>query len=43
MFANPEHDFPKRIIYWMKDAKLCARVEGDGGQGEEWCWARDKE
>lgn len=40
VFANPEHDFPKRIIYWMKDAKLCARVEGDGGAGEEWCWAR---
>jgi hypothetical protein len=40
VFANPAHDFPKRIIYWMKDAKLCARVEGDGGAGEEWCWSR---
>jgi hypothetical protein len=40
VFSNPEHDFPKRIIYWMKDAKLCARVEGDGGKGEEWCWSR---
>jgi hypothetical protein len=42
VFANPEHDFPKRIIYWMKDAKLCARVEGDGGAGEEWCWSARK-
>lgn len=40
VFANPTHDFPKRIIYWRKDAKLCARVEGDGGTGEEWCWSR---
>ena len=40
VFSNPAHDFPKRIIYWMKDAQLCARVEGDGGAGEEWCWAR---
>lgn len=40
VFANPEHDFPKRILYWLKDGKLCARVEGDGGEGEEWCWSR---
>ena len=40
VFANPDHDFPKRIIYWMKDAKLSARVEGDDGAGEEWCWSR---
>jgi hypothetical protein len=39
VFANPDHDFPKRILYWMKDRNLCARVEGDGGEGEEWCWA----
>lgn len=40
VFANPEHDFPKRIIYWRKDAQLCARVEGDGEAAEEWCWNR---
>ena len=39
-FANPEHDFPKRIIYFKKDAQLCARIEGDDGKGEEWCWSR---
>ncbi|HYC59422.1 MAG TPA: DUF6265 family protein [Thermoanaerobaculia bacterium] len=40
VFANPEHDFPKRVIYRMKDSRLCARVEGDGDAGEEWCWSR---
>ena len=43
VFANPEHDFPKRIIYWLKDGKLCARVEGDGESAEQWCWARFRE
>lgn len=42
VFANPEHDFPKRIIYWLKDGKLCARVEGDGESAEQWCWSRKK-
>jgi hypothetical protein len=42
VFANPQHDFPKRIIYFLKDAQLCARVEGDEGgeQAMEWCWNR---
>jgi hypothetical protein len=40
VFANPEHDFPKRIIYWREDQKLCARVEGDGESAEQWCWAK---
>jgi hypothetical protein len=40
VFANPEHDFPKRLIYWREDAKLCARVEGDGEAAEQWCWSR---
>lgn len=40
VFSNPEHDFPKRIIYFMRDARLCARIEGDGGEGEEWCWSK---
>jgi hypothetical protein len=42
VFANPRHDFPKRIIYWLKDAQLCARVEGDGDAAEQWCWTRQK-
>jgi hypothetical protein len=40
VFANPQHDFPKRILYWLDAGNLCARVEGDGGAGEEWCWSR---
>lgn len=42
VFANPQHDFPKRIIYFLKDAQLCARVEGEGSaeQAMEWCWNR---
>ncbi|HEX2831952.1 MAG TPA: DUF6265 family protein [Thermoanaerobaculia bacterium] len=40
VFANPAHDFPKRLIYALRDGKLCARVEGDNGEGEEWCWSR---
>jgi Domain of unknown function (DUF6265) len=42
VFANPAHDFPKRIIYWIEDAQLCARVEGDGEAHEQWCWSRSK-
>jgi hypothetical protein len=40
VFANPQHDFPKRILYSLKDKRLCARVEGDGQAAEEWCWER---
>jgi Domain of unknown function (DUF6265) len=40
VFAKPDHDFPKRIIYFLRDAKLCARVEDEKGEGEEWCWAK---
>lgn len=39
VFANPKHDFPKRIIYELRGARLCARVD-DGKDGEEWCWSR---
>ncbi|HVS02327.1 MAG TPA: DUF6265 family protein, partial [Thermoanaerobaculia bacterium] len=30
VFANPEHDFPQRIVYWREGARLCARIEGPG-------------
>jgi uncharacterized protein DUF6265 len=44
LFANPEHDFPQRILYW-KDAEgaLHARIEGtQGGKpaSMEWRWTR---
>lgn len=42
VFENPEHDFPKRIIYWMEESAdvLYARVEGDDGKSQEWSWRR---
>ena len=44
VFANPDHDFPQRILYWKEGADtLCARVEGTVGgrvEGEQWCWQR---
>jgi hypothetical protein len=40
VFANPKHDYPQRIIYELKDSKLCATVEGEGHPSESWCWSR---
>jgi hypothetical protein len=40
VFANPEHDFPKRIIYTLKGDELTARIEGDGPEGMQWTWKR---
>jgi hypothetical protein len=41
VFANPQHDFPKRILYWLaKDGALHARIEGDAGKSMEWRWER---
>lgn len=43
VFENPAHDFPTRILYWLKDGKLCAAIEGkmDGKDvREEWCWSK---
>jgi hypothetical protein len=44
VFANPAHDFPQRILYWLDDAgALHARIEGpkDGKTvGQEWTWTR---
>jgi uncharacterized protein DUF6265 len=39
VFANPAHDFPKRILYWIDEGgALHARIEGDGGKAMEWTW-----
>ena len=36
VFENPEHDFPGRIIYELKNnGSLCARVEGKNKKGKE--------
>jgi hypothetical protein len=44
VFENPQHDFPRRILYWAgEDGRLHARVEGptkSGEREEEWVWDR---
>lgn len=40
VFEKPDHDFPKRIIYELREGKLCARVDDGGENAEEWCWAK---
>ena len=41
VFENPEHDFPRRILYWREGPMLHARIEGTR-QGKpashEWTW-----
>jgi ketosteroid isomerase-like protein len=37
-FSNPAHDFPKVIRYRRDGEALFARVEGDGGEGEDYRW-----
>ena len=42
VFENPEHAFPRRILYWREGTSLHARIEGTR-QGKpaakEWSWA----
>lgn len=40
VFANPGHDYPQRIAYWLdQSGALHARIEGAGGADpEEWVW-----
>ena len=44
VFENAEHDFPRRIIYWMTaDRLLHAKIEGTlkgKPAAEEWTWRR---
>ena len=44
VFENPEHDYPQRVIYRLREGgQLTARIEGqvDGKlQSEEWHWTR---
>lgn len=40
VFANPEHDFPKRIVYERDGAELKAWAEGDPGQVLAFSWKR---
>lgn len=44
VFANPDHDFPQIIEYWLENNTLHARIEGPSSNGEvqsmEWTWPR---
>ena len=44
VFENAEHDFPRRIIYWLgTDGSLHAKIEGTlSGKpaSEEWTWQK---
>ena len=42
VFANPAHDFPKRILYWIDETgALHARIEGDApAKAQEWTWRK---
>ena len=41
VFENPEHAFPRRVLYWREGVRLHARIEGTR-QGKpaakEWVW-----
>src|SRR5262245_1263678 len=44
-FENEKHDFPQRIIYWIADGKLNARIEGTVNGKErvmEWAWSKSE-
>lgn len=41
VFENPQHDFPQRITYTLREEELCARVEGGDEKPQEWCWTRN--
>jgi len=43
VFANPEHVFPARIVYWREGDELVARIEGtikDKPAAVEWRFAK---
>jgi Domain of unknown function (DUF6265) len=43
VFANPEHVFPARIVYWREGEELLARIEGtlrDKPAAIEWRFAK---
>ena len=44
VFANPRHDFPRRIVYWLDErGALHARIEGTvkgKPRAKEWTWTK---
>ena len=46
VFSNPKHDYPQRILYWLEDGELHARIEGDtpmGTESSEWVYRKVQE
>lgn len=45
VFANPENDFPHRIVYWREGDRLRARIEaadGDPDRSIEWSFNKSE-
>ena len=43
VFENPDHDYPRRVMYWRDGEALVARIEGTPGgreKSEEWRFER---
>ena len=43
VFENPDHEYPRRILYWLADGKMHARIEGTPrgkAKSEEWVWGK---
>ena len=43
VFENAEHDYPRRILYWLAGGRLHAKIEGAPGgkaKSEEWVWKK---
>jgi len=43
VFANPDHDFPQRVLYWREGDRLMARADGVIGgetQAIDFAWDR---
>ena len=43
VFENPDHEYPRRILYWRDGEALVARIEGTSGgmeRHEEWRFER---
>jgi hypothetical protein len=41
VFENAEHEYPRRILYWLANGEMHARIEGTPGgkaKSEEWVW-----
>lgn len=42
VFTAPAHDFPKRIIYWLRAGKLIARIDDGTDAGQAMTWEMER-